>query len=97
MGNFFDRWADRLRARALERRAQKLYQHGDFDEAVSAYQEALTLAGERPLTLMNMGLALYKAGRKTEARDSWNRALSLAEGRSPYLTEQITILLRQFG
>jgi tetratricopeptide (TPR) repeat protein len=86
-----------LRSREQERRAARLYGDEKFAEAAACYQSALNYAGERPLTLINYGLALYKDHRKQEARAAWERALEMTAGRNAYLAEQIEILLRQFG
>ncbi len=84
-------------ARAHEQRGNALYQNGEFDAAASDYQAALELDPDRPLTLFNLGLALYKSGHKMEARRAWETALALTEGRNAYLEEQTRIMLRQFG
>ena len=101
MRDLFADWTDHIRgrlfAREQEKRGRRLYADGRFAEAAEAYQAALGTAGDRPLTLLNFGLALYKDNRKQEARAAWKRALELTAGRNAYLTEQIEILLRQFG
>ena len=97
LSNLFAALSRRRQARAHARRGNGLYQRGDFEGAVAEYQEALRLAPDLPLTLFNLGLALYKTGRKGEARKSWEEALALSEGRNDYLAEQTRIMLRQFG
>ena len=95
--NLFAVLSRRRAARAHERRGNALYQNGQFEAAAADYQAALELAPDRPLTLFNLGLALYKSNHKIEARRAWETALALTEGRNAYLEEQTRIMLRQFG
>ncbi len=97
LSNLFASLGRRRAARAHERRGQGLYQNGAFDAAIGEYEDALALAPDNPLTHFNLGLALYKAHRKTDARCAWEAALSLSEGHNAYLEEQARIMLRQFG
>lgn len=95
--NLFASLERRRAAHAHERRGQGCYQSGEFEAAVTEYQAALTLVPDRPVTYFNLGLALYKAQRKTDARRAWEMALALSEGHNAYLEEQARIMLRQFG
>ena len=87
----------RLRAGRWERQARALYARGEFALSAEAYQESLRLRPGRAVALMNLGLALYKDDRRREGREVWTQALAAAEGRNPYVEEQVRILLRQFG
>lgn len=87
----------RLRARAHARRGHRLYQGSDFDAAIAEYEQSLALRPGQPLIVFNLGLSLYKAGRKAEARAQWQAVLALAEAQQPYLAEQARIMLRQFA
>lgn len=95
--NLFTFLGRRRNAMAHERHGNAFYGRGEFEAAIAEYRAALELAPERPLTHFNLGLALYKANRKTEARRAWEEALALTEGTNPYLEEQTRIMLRQFG
>lgn len=90
-----------LRRRRLARRQARLgarcYAQGRLPESIAAYEQALALEPDAPPVLINYGLALYQAGRKGEARATWQRTLVLTETMRPYLAEQVRILLRQFG
>jgi tetratricopeptide (TPR) repeat protein len=101
MTDLITEWTARFKRRRQawqqDRRGRRLYAEGKFAEAADAYQAALSVAGDRPLTLINYGLALYKDNRKQEARASWERALEMTSGVNSYITEQVIILLRQFG
>ncbi len=88
-------WHSRRHARAHARRGHRLYQQGDFDGASAAYAQSLEYQPAQPLVEFNLGLALYKAGRKPEARARWQAVLD--ETDNPYLAEQARIMLRQFG
>jgi len=95
--NLFASLERRRKARAHERRGNGLYGKGEFEAAIIEYEAALTFDPERPLALFNLGLALYKAHRKADARRAWETALALVAGQNPYLEEQVKIMLRQFG
>lgn len=97
LSNLFASLSRRRQARAHARRANGLYQQGEFEAAIREYQEAQRLDPDDALTLFNLGLACYKAGRKADARKNWEAALALVEGRNAYLEEQTRIMLRQFG
>ena len=86
----------RLASRLL-RIANRLYQKADFAEAAVAYQQAVDVEPDRAVLRYNLGLALYKGGKKREGRAEWERARELAQGKNVYLVEQVEILLRQFG
>lgn len=86
-----------FQARALQRSADAFYRQGQFAEAVAAYQDVLRLRPNAATIRLNLGLALYKSGRKREGRDEWRTVLAQVENTNSYLTEQVQILLRQFG
>lgn len=90
-------WKDKQAAGKRFRAGNRFYQQGKFEDAVREYSEAVTLAPALPLARINLGLALYKSGRKREGREQWQHALALVEGKNSYLTEQVKILLRQFA
>lgn len=90
-------WESRRRARAHARRGQGLYQKSDFTGAIAEYEQSLEWRPDQPLIAFNLGLALYKAGRKTDARARWQAVLAQAETDNPYLAEQARMMLRQFG
>lgn len=87
----------RFAARAHARRGHRLYQNSDFDAAVAQYEQSLHARPDQPLIAFNLGLALYKSGRKAEARACWQAVLAQTESVQPYLAEQARIMLRQFG
>lgn len=74
-----------------------LFRQGDFAAAAAAYADALSLRPALAVVRLNLGLALYKSGRKREGRDEWRTVLAQVEDTDAYLTEQVQILLRQFG
>ena len=86
----------RAEARKLSQLATRHFQRGEFDDAIAMYRSVLSLTPSDAVGRMNLGLALYKAGKRREARDEWRAALESAKSNA-YLSEQIAILLRQFG
>lgn len=90
-------WKNKQAAGKHFRTGNRLYQQGKFEDAAREYSEAVTLSPSFPPARINLGLALYKGGRKREGREQWRHALALVEGKNPYLTEQVKILLRQFA
>ncbi len=88
---------NRLQARSHARRGHRCYRQNEFDAAVAEYEQSLECLPSQPLIAFNLGLALYKAGRKAEARARWQEVLAQAEPGQPYLAEQARIMLRQFG
>jgi len=87
----------RRQANRLLRAANALYQSASFAEAVALYQQAVDCEPDRAVLRYNLGLALYKSGRKREGRAEWERTRELAAGKNAYLVEQVEILLRQFS
>lgn len=79
------------------KRGNRAFQKGDFDAAITAYEEALRNVPRLPLARYNLGMALYKCGRRLEGRAQWERLLGEVEGKNAYLEEQVRIVLRQFG
>ena len=79
------------------RQANPLYQKGSFAEAIELYRQAVETEPDRPVLRLNLGLALYKGGRKRDGRAEWERARELAQGKNAYMVEQLEILLRQFS
>jgi len=90
-------WRFRLRARGHARRGHRFYQQSEFIQAIAEYEQSLECLPDQPLVAFNLGLALYKAGRKAEARVRWQAVLAQTEAQQPYLAEQARIMLRQFG
>jgi tetratricopeptide (TPR) repeat protein len=74
-----------------------LYKQGRFADSIPLYRESLELRPNQPVVHFNLGLALYKSGKKREGRAEWQSVLELTDGKKPYLHEQASIMLRQFG
>lgn len=53
---------------------------GDLEKAISAYRDAIGKAGAPVAVHRELGLALRRAGRKSEAKDAFGRYLELAAG-----------------
>lgn len=79
------------------KRGNRAFQKGDLPAAVSAYEEALRHVPSLSLARYNLGMALYKDGRRLEGREHWQRLLAEVQGKNAYLEEQVRIVLRQFG
>jgi len=79
------------------RQANVLYQKGSFSEAVEIYRQAVDIEPTRPVLRFNLGLALYKSGKKREGRAEWEQVRDLARGSNAYMVEQAEIMLRQFS
>ena len=88
---------NRLEARAHARRGHRFYQQSEFGQAIAEYEQSLERQPDQPFVAFNLGLALYKAGRKADARARWQAVLAQTEHAQPYLAEQARIMLRQFG
>ncbi len=65
-------WMNPTRDRIAE--ANRLFKQGKFDDAIGTYGEALVDDPDSPLLNFNMGDANYKAGKYTEAINSFARA-----------------------
>jgi len=79
------------------RQANALYQKGNFGESVDIYRQAVDIEPTRPVLRFNLGLALYKSGKKREGRAEWEQVRELARGNNAYMVEQAEIMLRQFS
>ena len=77
------RSADDERARVLYENGAILYEEGQYEDAVTAWQQAYELS-DRPLFLFNIANALERIGRWTEALEYLNRyrAFAAAEERT---------------
>jgi tetratricopeptide (TPR) repeat protein len=87
---YFEAWRS-------EKRGAQLYGQAEFAAAADAYLRATALRPGHALNYYNLGLALYKAGRRKEGREAWERGLELVRGQNAYLEEQFRIVLRQFA
>ena len=58
---------------------RRLYEAGQFEEALARFQEALVLAPEDPKISLALGEALFKLERYQEAEAEFDRARALAE------------------
>ena len=79
------------------RRGNRCLRRRDFAGAAEAYEQALTLRPNAHVVRFNLGIALYKAGRKREGREAWQAVLDALGDSKPYLAEQCRIMLRQFA
>lgn len=79
------------------RQANVLYQKSEFAEAAEIYRQAVDVEPGRLVTRFNLGLALYKSGRKREGRAEWETVRTQAQGKNAYMVEQAEIMLRQFA
>lgn len=67
-------------AKAYHNLGFELLDMGRYNEAVAAFLQAERLGFEAPGGLnVNLGLALYRLGRREEARERWRRALTSGE------------------
>ncbi len=62
-------------ARSMVSRANRLFAEGEFVAALEAYREAEVTLPESPELAYNQGVAHYKLGDYSQARDAFNRAL----------------------
>ena len=92
-----DNFHRRRRANGLMRQANAFYQKGSFSEAAEIYRQAVNVEPNRAVLRFNLGLALYKSGRKREGRAEWEQVRELAKGTNAYMLEQAEIMLRQFS
>jgi tetratricopeptide (TPR) repeat protein len=65
---------------AKNRRANKLYDKGQYEEALKLYDDALLLEPSNGKLLMNRGSTLYRMGEFDEAEKSYTEALSSRSG-----------------
>lgn len=89
--------ANRISAWNLLRRGNQQFKNGRFDRAAEFYAVAVELRPNASAARYNLGLCLYKLGKRKEARAQWTIAVAELGTRNPYLTEQLHILLRQFS
>ena len=59
--------------------ANKLYEEGNYEEALGLYEKALEKAPDNPRTLYNQAAALYKKGDYPEADSSYLKALAYGD------------------
>lgn len=98
----FGTWIEAARRRRESsrflREGNRLYQKGDFEQAAAAYRSGVDVDPDRLVLRFNLGLALYKGGRKADGREEWKRVLEGArKAENAYMAEQTEIMLRQFG
>lgn len=61
-------------------RGMILFARADYSKAVTSFERAIALGGETSETLNNLGVAYYRAGRSSDARLCFGRALELQPG-----------------
>jgi general secretion pathway protein D len=52
---------------------------GHYQEAEKYLQKALSINPNNPYAILNMGVVYYETGRKEQAREMFNKVLSVAE------------------
>jgi general secretion pathway protein D len=52
---------------------------GNYKEAEKYLQRALSINPDNPYAILNMGVVYYETGRKEQARERFNKVLSIAE------------------
>ena len=52
---------------------------GNYQEAEKYLQRALSINPNNPYAILNMGVVYYETGRKEQAREMFNKVLSIAE------------------
>jgi general secretion pathway protein D len=52
---------------------------GHYQEAEKYLQRALSINPNNPYAILNMGVVYYETGRKEQAREMFNKVLSIAE------------------
>jgi general secretion pathway protein D len=52
---------------------------GHYQEAEKYLQRALSINPDNPYAILNMGVVYYETGRKEQAREMFNKVLSIAE------------------
>jgi tetratricopeptide (TPR) repeat protein len=67
-----------IKAWQLQKKAQEHYENGKYKKSVKLYRRAIKHLPEQPAFYNDLGLALRKAGRFTEAIEEYNRAIELA-------------------
>jgi tetratricopeptide (TPR) repeat protein len=86
MTDAFERYKDALR------RGHSAAQRGRFDEAITAYQEAGTIAPDRAMPQSSLGGVLARMGRTTQALAAYDAALSRAPEDEPALRGRAELL-----
>ncbi|TET35658.1 MAG: tetratricopeptide repeat protein [Planctomycetota bacterium] len=67
-----------IKAWQLQKKAQEHYENGKYKKAAKLYRRAIRHLPDQPAFYNDLGLALRKAGRLTEAIEEYNRAVELA-------------------
>jgi clan AA aspartic protease (TIGR02281 family) len=87
--------ADAATPTALNDAGTAAYGRGDFEGAVRLFDEAVAAAPREPLYRYHRGVALFRLGRFSEARASYDQALTLKP--APPLDGAIRTALRQLA
>ena len=66
---FASEWSD-------TKRGIKNFEQGDYDEALKSFQRAKDASSEKPITMFNLGTALYKSGKIGEAAKEFSDAVT---------------------
>lgn len=83
-------------AKALLTQAARLHQAGHLAQAVVRYEQALSLGGNVPEALSNLGLALKALGKADEAIGRFEQALALKPN-APEILTNLGIVLKDRG
>ena len=57
----------------------KEIKEGNFQEAEKYLEKALSIKPDNPYAILNMGVVYFNTGRKEQAREMFNKVLSIAE------------------
>jgi len=63
----------------LSNKGLKEIKKGNYQEAEKYLQKALSIKPDNPYAVLNMGVVYFNTDRKEQARENFNKVLSLAE------------------
>jgi general secretion pathway protein D len=63
----------------LSNKGLKEVKKGNFQEAEKYLQKALSIKPDNPYAILNMGIVYYNTDRKEQARENFNKVISIAE------------------